>query len=172
MPDMIAASRKGVLFPRLLIGVNTIVWRNRANAMIVCHAQQANCLHTPDQPTQILNDQQVEFSRPKLCLDLNEFGAVKGLTLAFSSDYAILDRTIVQLGHDLLGVVNLIVKGHFLLVLAATNAGYNTDYQSMAVARRELAIRLDRHWTNLPSGCVCIRPGRWAVPLQLTTLWP
>ncbi len=110
MAYMVTAGRQCVLLPSRLGGIDTIVRGNHANPVIYCHTQQSNRLSPTYQPPQIIQKQQVGFSRPKFCLNPNELRTVKSLTFAFGRDHAVLHRPVLKVGHDLLGMVNLIFK--------------------------------------------------------------
>ena len=94
-------------------------------------------LRPADHPADVLGDQQVELAGAEQGLDLGQFGPVEPLALAGGGDDPVLDRAVVQFGHDLLGVVDLVVQAQFLLVRAAADAGDDADDEGVPVPRGE-----------------------------------
>ena len=114
-----------VLLPGVVGRVAAVVRRNAAGAVIYTDAPQPNGITSTDQPANIFHDAQIEFAAEKFRLDFRQFRPVQPFALAFGGDDAVFNRPVVHLGHDLLGVVHLVVEAHLLLVRATADAGYN-----------------------------------------------
>src|ERR1039457_429607 len=106
MRDVITANGSGIHFPIRVSGINAVVRRDRASAMILSDSKKFDGCRSSDEAPQVIENKKVLGTAPQRFFKFCEFGPVKRFTLIYGLYDLIIDRAAVELSHTFLCVIH------------------------------------------------------------------